>query len=87
MLPGPPVASRSFPQNDDVALFVEVYDNEDAKPHKVDIMTTVTTDEGTVVFQDRRSRVIRLSFRGVAAGMATPARIATEGVAARARTC
>ena len=45
----PPVAARSFPQNDEIALFAEVYDNQASKPHKVDITTTVTSDEGRVV--------------------------------------
>ena len=51
MLPGPPVALRAFPQNDEIALFTEVYDNAAATPHKVDITTTVTTDEGKVLFK------------------------------------
>ena len=55
VMPGPPVAARSFPQNDDVALFVEVHDNDAAKPHKVDITTTVTSDEGKVMIKERRS--------------------------------
>ena len=49
VLPGPPVAARSFPQNDEIALFAEVYDNQASKPHKVDITTTVTSDAGGVV--------------------------------------
>jgi hypothetical protein len=49
VLPGPPVAARSFPQNDEIALFAEVYDNQASKPHKVDITTTVTSDEGRVL--------------------------------------
>jgi VWFA-related protein len=56
VMPGPPVAARSFPQNDDVALFVEVYDNEAARPHKVDITTTVTSDEGKVVTKAEEAR-------------------------------
>ena len=51
MLPGPPIALRAFPQNDELALFTEVYDNAGASPHKVDITTTVTTDEGKVLFK------------------------------------
>jgi VWFA-related protein len=51
MLPGPPVALRSFPQNDEIVLFAEVYDNDGAKPHKVDITATVTTDEGKVLIK------------------------------------
>ncbi len=30
MMPGPPVALRAFPQNDEIALFTEVYDNAGA---------------------------------------------------------
>jgi VWFA-related protein len=51
MLPAPPIALRAFPQNDEIALFAEVYDNAGASPHKVDISTTVTTDEGKVLFK------------------------------------
>jgi VWFA-related protein len=51
MLPGPPIATRSFPQNDEIVLFTEVYDNGGATPHKVDITSTVTTDEGKVMFK------------------------------------
>lgn len=56
VLPGPPVAARSFPQNDEVALFAEVYDNAGGTPHKVDIATTVTTDEGRVLFKTEETR-------------------------------
>ena len=56
MLPGPPVAIRSFPQNDEVVLFTEVYDNAGGTPHKVDITTTVTTFEGTVLFKTEEER-------------------------------
>jgi VWFA-related protein len=51
MMPGPPIARRAFPQNDEIALFAEVYDNAGGTPHKVDITTTVTTDEGKVLFK------------------------------------
>jgi len=56
VLPGSPVASRSFPQNDEIALFAEVYDNAAGTPHKVDIATTITTDEGKVLFKDEEPR-------------------------------
>ncbi len=85
MLPGPPIALRSFPQNDEIALFAEVYDNAGGTPHKVDITATVTTDEGKVMFkaergprfdrsrrQDRRLRLLDAdSDEGPAAGAAT----------------
>jgi hypothetical protein len=50
VLPGPAVALRTFPQNDEVAVFAEVYDNAGATPHKVDITASVITDEGKVMF-------------------------------------
>ena len=56
MLPGPPVALRTFPQNDELALFTEVYDNAGSTPHKVDIVTTVTTDEGKVLYKTEEMR-------------------------------
>ena len=56
VLPGPPISLRSFPQNDEIALFAEVYDNEASKPHKVDIVTTITTDEGRVLFKTDETR-------------------------------
>ena len=56
VLPGPPVAVRSFPQNEEIALFAEVYDNAGGTPHKVDITTTVTTDEGRVLFKTEEAR-------------------------------
>jgi VWFA-related protein len=56
LLPGPPVSLRTFAQNDEAILFTEVYDNEGSKPHKVDIVTTVTTDEGRVLFKTDETR-------------------------------
>ena len=56
LIPGPPVAARSFPQNDEIALFAEVYDNQGSKPHKVDITTTVTSDEGKVLVTTEEAR-------------------------------
>src|SRR5262245_49016679 len=52
VLPAPPVAIRTFPANDEIKLFAEVYDNAGATPHKVDITATVTTDEGKVLFKN-----------------------------------
>ena len=56
VLPAPPVALRSFPQDDEIALFAEVYDNSASSPHKVDITATVTTDEGKVMFKTDEER-------------------------------
>jgi VWFA-related protein len=56
VLPAPPVALRTFPQDDEVALFAEIYDNSASSPHKVDITATVTTDEGKVMFKTDEER-------------------------------
>ena len=51
VLPAAPVGSRVFPRDDEIALFVEIYDNNVATSHKVDVTATVTADEGKVVFR------------------------------------
>jgi VWFA-related protein len=56
MLPGPPIALRAFPQNDEIVLSTEVHDSAGLTPHKVDIVTTVTTDEGKVLFKTDEMR-------------------------------
>jgi VWFA-related protein len=55
-LPASPVALRAFPQNDEIALFAEVYDNGGSTPHKVDISTTITSDEGKQLFKTNEER-------------------------------
>ena len=55
-LPAAPVGNRTFPQNDEIALFAEIYDNSAATPHKVDITSTITTDEGRVMFKAEDER-------------------------------
>ena len=56
VLPAPPVALRTFPQNDELALFAEIYDNSGKTAHKVDIVTSVLTDEGKPVFKNEDQR-------------------------------
>jgi VWFA-related protein len=56
VLPAPPVGLRAFPQNDEIALFAEVYDNSGKAPHKVDIVTSLLTDEGKQVFKNEDQR-------------------------------
>lgn len=56
VLPAPPVALRRFPQNDTIVLYAEAYDNQASSPHKVDLTTTVTTDEGRVLFKTDEER-------------------------------
>ena len=56
VLPVPPTAQRTFPQNDELALFAEIYDDGRAPDHKVDIVTTVRSDTGTVLFMSEEER-------------------------------
>ena len=56
MLPGPPAATRAFAQNDQLALFTDIYDNDTSNAHKVDITATLTADEGRVVFKNAEER-------------------------------
>ena len=56
MLPLAPTASREFRAGDGLATFVEVYDNQPQPPHKVDITTSILTDEGRVVFNTSEER-------------------------------
>jgi hypothetical protein len=56
VLPAPPIGLRTFPQNDELALFAEIYDNSGKAPHKVDIVTSVQTDEGKIVFKTEDQR-------------------------------
>jgi VWFA-related protein len=56
VLPGPPVAVREFPTGDRLVLYTEVYDGEAAKPHGVDITTTLTSNEGRSVFTTSEER-------------------------------
>lgn len=57
LLPGPVTTVRDFVAADRLALFTEIYDNDAATPHSVDITTTVRADDGRVVFktEDERS--------------------------------
>jgi hypothetical protein len=56
LLPGPPVAGRSFPQNDQLAVFTDVYDNDVTPTHKDDITLTLRSDAGRVVFKNDEER-------------------------------
>jgi VWFA-related protein len=77
VLPAPPVGARVFPQNDTIALFAEVYDNETSKPHQVDITTTVTSDEGKVLIKSAEARNSS-ELKGARGGYGFAARLALK---------
>ena len=56
VLPGPPVGLRTFAQDDQIAIFTDVYDNDVTPVHKVDITTSLTADAGRVVFKNDEER-------------------------------
>jgi VWFA-related protein len=52
----PPVSRRAFARTDDMSVVAEIYDRSGPAPHTVDIVTTVTSHEGKVVFERRDQR-------------------------------
>ena len=56
ILPGSPTAMRDFPTGDQLALAVDVYDNKVSSPHRVNIHTTITADDGNVIFTSNDER-------------------------------
>ena len=55
-LAGSLTALREFPARSEIATFVEVYANQPMPAHRLDITTTVRTDDGRVVFTDSQER-------------------------------
>ena len=57
VLPGPPTTVREFNVDEDIAVFAEVYENApDMPPHVLDLSTTVRSDVGQIVFENREER-------------------------------
>jgi VWFA-related protein len=56
ILPASPAALRTFPTGDQLALAVDIYDNRASTPHRVEVRTTLTADNGTAVFSSRDER-------------------------------
>ncbi len=55
ILPQPPTVVRTFARSDVLTLFAEIYDHIRA-PHKVEIVTTVTADDGRAVISHTDTR-------------------------------
>jgi hypothetical protein len=56
LLPGPLSTYRDFVQNDEVALFTEVYEAGGSPAHKVEIALALQAEGGQTVFQTREER-------------------------------
>jgi VWFA-related protein len=57
MLPDTPSVLRRFRQSDQLSVLTEVYDAKIATPHRVNLLTTVASEDGQVVYrhEDMRS--------------------------------
>jgi VWFA-related protein len=80
VLPASPIGIRVFPPDDEIALFAEVYDNAGGSSHKVDVTTTVTSDEGKVVFKTEETRESS-ELQGKSGGYGVSARVPVKGFA------
>ncbi len=56
ILPGPLSTYREFAQNDEIALFTEVYETGGGPAHKVEISLVLQPEGGQAVFQTREER-------------------------------
>jgi VWFA-related protein len=79
-MPAPPVALRSFPQDDEVLAFAEVYDRNAGAPHVVDIITTVTATGGAVVWKGADERT-SAELQGASGGYGHTVRVPMSGLA------
>ncbi len=80
ILPASPSALREFPSGDEVFLAADVYDNKAGTPHRVEIRTTVTADNGTVIFSSRDERRSE-ELKGTIGTFGHLAKIPLKGVA------
>jgi hypothetical protein len=55
VLPAAPVALRTFPQNDELALFAEVYDHSGSAERQVTLGSTVLAADGHVVHETKET--------------------------------
>jgi VWFA-related protein len=78
VLPMPPTASREFRAADTLSTFAEIYDNQAQPPHKVDITTTVLTDDGRTVFNTAEERN-SAELQGKSGGYGVTAKIPLAG--------
>jgi len=55
-LPAPPTTTRVFSADDELAVLAEIYDNQGAQPHSVDITTTLKAEGRVQVFANSEQR-------------------------------
>ena len=79
LLPGPLTSYREFSPADEIALFVEVYDNV-KQAHKTEIVATVKAEGGQSVFETREERDSS-ELAGSAGGYGFEARVPLKSLA------
>ena len=55
-LPAPPTTARAFPVGDELAVLAEIYDNQGAQPHSVEITATLRAEGRVQVFANSEMR-------------------------------
>ena len=80
--PAPLTSYRDFLQNDEIALFAEVYEAAPGPSHKVEINLTMKAEGGQTVFQSREERDSS-ELGGSGGGYGFSARVPLQGHSAR----
>lgn len=78
-LPSPPTTARVFSAADELAVLAEVYDNQGAQAHSVDITTTLKAEGRVQVFTNSERRSSK-ELGGVRGGYGYTTRIPLEGL-------
>jgi hypothetical protein len=73
-LPAPPTTARTFSANDELAVLAEIYDNQGALPHAMDITATLKADGRLSVFTNTERRASK-ELGGAKGGYGYTARI------------
>jgi hypothetical protein len=79
-LPAPPTTARTFTVGDELAVFAEIYDNQGAQPHTVDITATLKAEGRVEVFTNAERRA-SAELGGARGGFGYATRIPLEGLA------
>jgi len=80
-LPAPPTTARVFNSNDELAVLAEIYDNQGAQPHSMDITATLKADGRVSVFTNTERRASK-ELGGARGGYGYTARIPLTDLAA-----
>jgi hypothetical protein len=80
-LPGPPTTARTFSASDELAVLAEVYDNQGAQPHSVDITATLKAEGRVQVFANAERRSSK-ELGGARGGYGYTTRIPLKDLAA-----